>query len=162
MALMALTEEEPQDVAMGVEADNGAEAWKRLVKRWDPCGCRQNRSLLKIIITPERCRIEDLVGAIKKWEASVRECERRKDENDERLKLVGDLRMTVFESLLQQELENRLVLMKKMLNTYELRRMRLKASSTTELAQTCGWCRFRLEYERTAAKLETQWMLMAS
>ena len=33
MALMALTEEEPQDVAMGVEADNGPEAWKRLVKR---------------------------------------------------------------------------------------------------------------------------------
>ena len=94
----------------------------------------KNRSRLKIIITPERCRIEDLVGATEKWEARVREYERRKDKNDERLKLVGDLRMTVFESLLQQELENRLVLKKRMLNTYELRRKRLKASSTTELA----------------------------
>ena len=42
--------------------------------------------------------------------------------------------MTVFESLLQQELENRLVLMKKKLNAYEIRKKRLKTSSTTEFA----------------------------
>ena len=55
MAEMALTEAVPQDVVKGVEADNGAVAWRTLVKRCDPVVAGRNRSSLKIIITPERC-----------------------------------------------------------------------------------------------------------
>ena len=54
---MFTTEEEVHDIATGVEADNGPEAWKRLVKRWDPLVAGKNLSLISI--TRERCRIED-------------------------------------------------------------------------------------------------------
>ena len=76
LALTALTEEESQDIVDGVEAGNGAEAWRKLVKRWDPVIAGRNRALLKTIISPERCNIAELTAVIEKWEASVRTYER--------------------------------------------------------------------------------------
>ena len=119
LALTALTDDESQDIVTGVEAGNGAEAWRKLVKRWDPVVAGRNRALLKTIISPERCKLAELSGVIEKWEASVRKYERRKDERGNKLKLTGDLKMAAFESLLPQELENHLVLNKKRLNTFE-------------------------------------------
>ena len=55
------------------------------------------RTLLEAIITPERCRIEDVEGVVEKCGASVRKYARRKDETRQRLKLTGGL--AFFESL---------------------------------------------------------------
>ena len=89
------------------------------MKRWDPVIAGRSRALLKTIISPERCKIAELTAVIEKWEASVRKCERRKDEKGAKLKLTGDLKIAAFESLLPLELENHLVLNKKRLNAYE-------------------------------------------
>ena len=124
LALTALTEEELQDIVNGVEAGSGAEAWRKLVKRWDPVIAGRNRALLKTIISPERCKIAELTAVIEKWEASVRKYERRKDDKGAKLKLSGDLKMAAFESPLPLELENHLVLNKKRLNTSRRRRKR--------------------------------------
>ena len=101
----------------GSGSGNGVEAWRKLVKRWDPVIAGRNPALLMAIISPSRCKIKDLTGVIDKWEASVRKYERRKDSSGNRLFLAGDLKMTAVESMLPAELENHLVLNKKRLNT---------------------------------------------
>ena len=119
LALVALTEDESQDIVLGAGPDHGAEAWRKLTKRWDPIVAGRNRALLKAIIGPERCKLEELVGVWEKWEASIPRYERRKDESGNKLRITGDFKMTAFESLLPPERENHLVLNKKRLDAYE-------------------------------------------
>ena len=66
------------------------------------------RTLLEAIITPERCRIEDVESVVEKCGASVRKYARPKDETRQRLKLTGAL--AFLESLLPLESDNHCVL----------------------------------------------------
>ena len=66
------------------------------------------RTLLEAIITPERCRIEDVESVVENCGARVREYARRKDETRQRSKVTGGLEF--FESLLPLELGNHCVL----------------------------------------------------
>ena len=122
LALEALTEEESQDIVVGAGPENGPEAWRKLVKRWDPVVAGRNRTLLKTIIAPEPCKLEELTGVWEKWEASIRKYERRKDSSGDTLKISNDLKMAAFEQLLPPDLENHLVLNKKRLCTYDLQK----------------------------------------
>ena len=65
---------------MGYEAETGKELKKSDIP-----------THLEAIITPERCRIEDVVGVVEKCGASVRKYARRKDETRQRSKLTGAL-----------------------------------------------------------------------
>ena len=69
----------------------------------------RNRSILKGIIRPQRCKLEELSAIIESWDSSVLKYEKRKEQKGEQLKLTGHLRMTAFESTLPFELENHLV-----------------------------------------------------
>jgi len=95
-ALMALTEDESQDVVIGAGSGNGLEAWRKLGRRWDPVVAGRKRALLKQIISPERCKLEQLVGCWERWEEQVRRYERRKDENGQRLRLDQETKMPAF------------------------------------------------------------------
>ena len=117
--LMALTEDESQDIVIGAGSGNGLEAWRKLGRRWDPVVAGRKRALLKQIISPERCRLDQLVGCWERWEEQVRKYERRKDERGQRLRLDQETKMSAFELMLPIDLENHLILNKKRLNTYE-------------------------------------------
>ena len=121
-ALMALTEDESQDIVIGAGAGNGLDAWRKLGRRWDPIVAGRKRALLKQIISPEKCKMEELIGVWERWEEQVRKYEKRKDEKGERLKLDTELKMTAFELLLPADLENHLILNKKRLTTYEMQK----------------------------------------
>ena len=61
-ALHALTDDESQDIVIGAGAGNGLEAWRKLGRRWDPVVAGRERALRKQIISPEKCKLEDLFG----------------------------------------------------------------------------------------------------
>ena len=64
MALVALAQEKLQDNVMGVGVGNSAEARGTLVNRSDLVVAGSIRALLKFIITPETCRIEDFIEKV--------------------------------------------------------------------------------------------------
>ena len=80
---------------------NRAEVWGKLVKRWDTAVAGRNRELLKTVLVPERCRIEDLAGVIRSVCAST---------NDDKMEKE------------KRPIDNRLVLNKKTLNAHEAQR----------------------------------------
>ena len=120
--LMALTEDESQDIVIGAGSGNGLEAWRKLGRRWDPVVAGRKRALLKQIISPERCKLDQLIGCWERWEEQVRRYEKRKDEAGERLRIDQETKMSAFELLLPVDLENHLILNKKRLSTYELQK----------------------------------------
>jgi len=121
-ALHALTEDESQDIVIGAGAGNGLEAWRKLGRRWDPVVAGRKRALLKQIISPDKCKLEDLFGCWERWEEQVRRYEKRRDDTGARLRVDQELKMTAFELLLPADLENHLILNKKRLSTYELQK----------------------------------------
>ena len=50
---------------------NGGEAWRLLHRRFDPATGGRKRNLLRAIISPGRCKIDDLQAALTKWELMV-------------------------------------------------------------------------------------------
>ena len=82
-ALLALTESESFDVVLGA-APSGLEALRRLVCRLDPPSGGQRRALLRQILVPDRCKLQDLPAELEKWEELVRRYERKQIEwNDD-------------------------------------------------------------------------------
>jgi len=66
VALLALTEGESFDIVLGA-APSGLEALRRLVRRWDPLSGGRRRALLRQILVPERCKLQDLPAGLEKW-----------------------------------------------------------------------------------------------
>ena len=119
LCFAALTEGETNDLVVGAGPGNGAEAWRKVNKRWDPAIAGRKNALLKQIIHPPRCKMEDLVGCWERWEEQVRRYERRKTEGGERLKIQDETLMAAFESLVPEDLENHLVLNRKRIKNYQ-------------------------------------------
>ena len=90
----------------GAVSGNGAEAWRKLAKRWDLVVTGRNRALPKIIMSSDRCKSEELDGMIEKWEASVRKYGGRTGGRGVTLKLSSDLKMTAFECLTPRDMDN--------------------------------------------------------
>ena len=57
-----------------------------------------------------------------RWEEQIRRYERRKDAHGNRTKLDEDTKMSAFETLLPEDIENHLMLNRKRLSTYELQK----------------------------------------
>ena len=118
-ALMSLTEEETQDLVIGAGSGNGLEAWRKINRRWDPIIAGRRNALLKAIIGPSRSKIGDLISRWEKWEEQIRRFEKSKDADGHTEKLSNSVKMTAFQALLPENLENHLVLNRKRINTYE-------------------------------------------
>ena len=121
-ALASLTEGESNDLVVGAGGGNGLEAWRKLGHRWDPAVAGRRRALLKVIINPPRSSLNDLVACWERWEDQIRRYERRKDAHGNRTKLDEDTKMSAFEMLIPEDIENHLMLNRKRLNTYELQK----------------------------------------
>ena len=66
-ALQQLTTGEPFDISRNVGKGNGLECWRKLSRRYDPATGGRKRNLLRQILTPGRCLLEDLGQALERW-----------------------------------------------------------------------------------------------
>ena len=121
-ALSQLTDGESFDITQNSGAGNGLEAWRRLHRRYDPATGGRKRVLLRSIINPGRCRLEDLGSALERWEELVVRYERRRDDSGRRSQVPEDIKMAALESLVPEDLEKHLFLNQSRLGTYELLR----------------------------------------
>ncbi len=117
--LVALTDEDSNDIVVGSGSGEGLEAWRRLHRRWGPSTGGRKRTLLKAIISPPRCAITELAGRLERWQQQVSKYERKKDSSGAYEVLKDDLKMAALEFLVPEDIENHLVLNKHRLATYE-------------------------------------------
>ncbi|CAK0841849.1 unnamed protein product [Prorocentrum cordatum] len=110
------------DITQNVDKGNGLECWRRLARRFDPSTGGRKRNLLKQVLSPGRCKLEELAGALERWEEAVKRYESRRDDDGNRERLSDSVRMSALESLLPAELEEHVLLNQSRLNTYELLR----------------------------------------
>ena len=59
-ALQNLLEGEPFMIIRNTDKGNGIEAWRRLTRRYDPSTGAKKSSLLRHILTPGKCKLEEL------------------------------------------------------------------------------------------------------
>ena len=117
--LVALTDGESNDIVIGAGNANGAEAWRKLHRRWDPATGGRKRNLLKSIINPPKCKTEELSGCLERWLDAIKKYERRKNQLGQRATLDEDIKLAALEMLVPADLENHMVLNKHRLNTFE-------------------------------------------
>ena len=65
-----LTDGETDDIVINGRK-NPLEAWRRLLRRFDPNAAGRKRNLLKTFIAPGRCCMHELQGAVGRWESHV-------------------------------------------------------------------------------------------
>ena len=132
-ALASLTEGESNDLVVGAGGGNGLEAWRKLGHRWDPAVAGRRRALLKAIINPPRASLNESVACWERWEEMIRRYERRKDSTGNRTKLDEETKMSAFEMLIPEDIENHLMLNRKRLSTYELQKEEVKMILETRI-----------------------------
>ncbi|CAK0872909.1 unnamed protein product [Prorocentrum cordatum] len=108
-AIQQLVTGEPFDTTQNVEKGNGLECWRK-------------RNLLKLVLSPGRCKLEELACALERWEEAAKHYESRKDYSGHRERFSNSARMSALESLLPTELEEHVLLNQSRLNAYELLR----------------------------------------
>ena len=69
-ALIALTDGEGFDICNNT-GRNPLEGWRKLHRRFDPTTGGRKRNLLRSILSPGRCKWEDVSGALERWEELV-------------------------------------------------------------------------------------------
>ncbi len=99
---------------------DGLEAWRRLSRRWDPATGGRQRNLLREIINPGRKTLEELSGAIEKWEKLIARYERLKGTCGIRKKVDDDIKMGALEAMCPASLETHLQMNRTRLNAYEI------------------------------------------
>jgi hypothetical protein len=110
-ALQGLTELEPFEIVENVELGNGAEAWRRLNRRFDPTTAGRRRNLLNMIIKPDRITdVFQVFQALEAWEGAVRRYELRRRPDGTRQKLDSDIKIAGVLSLMPTVLEEHLEL----------------------------------------------------
>ena len=118
--LMTLVEGESFDILVGSGSGEGLEAWRRLHKRWDPLTTGRARGLLREVLSLGRAKLVELQGAVERLEDFVwRHTQRRDARNGQRHTLAEDIRMSVLEALLPEELERHCQLQRSRLDTYQ-------------------------------------------
>ena len=109
--LQTLCEKEAFTIVRSAGKNLGLEAWRRLVKRYDPTTGGRRRSMLRHILTPQKVtKIEELSAAVEVWEESVRQYESRKKSDGSRHVLDEEIKIAVLEHLCPTEIERHLQL----------------------------------------------------
>ena len=127
VALQQLTTREPFDITQNVEKGNGLECWRRLARRFDPATGGRKRNFLKQVLSPGRCKLEELANGVDRWEEAVKRYESRRGDDGKREQLSESVKMSALESLLPQELEEHVLLNQSRLNTCELLRREISS-----------------------------------
>lgn len=107
--LQSLCDKEAFTIIRSAGRGNGVEAWRKLVRRYDPTTGGRRRLMLRHILNPAKCsKLEDLSSAIENWEESVRIYEARKRADGSRHQLDQEIKTSVLEALCPGELERHL------------------------------------------------------
>ena len=118
--LQSLCEQEPFSIVRSAGRGNGAEAWRKLVRRYDPSTGNRRRSMLRHVLNPQRVqKIEDLSHSIEKWEEALRLYEGRKRADGTRHVLDDEIKSSVLESMCPSDLEKHLQLNRARYSSYD-------------------------------------------
>ena len=109
-ALTQLCEGEGLDIVRNISTKSGTEAWRRLVKRYDPTTVNRRRALMTSILSPGTFKLTELSAAIEKWEESVRQFERRKNSTGERKAMDDEIKSGILQQMCPDSLRNHLYL----------------------------------------------------
>eukprot|EP00971_Amphidinium_carterae_P353002 6492793-Amphidinium_carterae.2 len=122
VVLCQLTEQECFDIVRncgeGIAA--GAEAWRRLHRRYDASTTGRKAALLNTILRPGTCKeLAELPGALERWEDQVRRYELRKDPSGARHSIPDDIKQGILESLVTPALQQHLHMNRRRIASYE-------------------------------------------
>ena len=81
-ALAELLEGEAWDIVQNTTRGAGSDAWRKLVRRFDPQTVGRKRTLLSRIISPETVKVHELSRAFEHWEERVRSYQSKARENN--------------------------------------------------------------------------------
>ncbi|CAK0819708.1 unnamed protein product [Prorocentrum cordatum] len=118
VALQTLTEGESFALVMNTPKGNGAEAMRKLIRRWGPASGGKRRVLLKQIMNPQRCTLSDLYAKLEEWEELIRRYERKKADGQGKV-VDDDVKVAALETMVPEELELHLAMNKHRLDTSE-------------------------------------------
>ena len=116
VALLALTESESFDIVFGAPP-SGLEVLRRLVRRWDPLSGGERRALLRQILVPDRCNLQDLPAGHEKM-GKTGPLIRALDD---------DIKTAALEAVVPGELEQHLAMNRARLITHEQVRSEIQA-----------------------------------
>ena len=116
--LVQVTEGEANDIVCNSQG-RGLEAWRKLARRWDPLTGGRIRTLLRFIISPGRAKMDELQGALERWEEQIGKYCNSKDRKGMNRELPEDIQMAALESLVPVELETHLQMNSTRLTSYE-------------------------------------------
>ena len=118
VALLALTESESFHIVLGT-APSGLEARRHLVRRWVPLSGGKRRALLRQILVPDRCKLQDLPAGLEKWKEVVRRYDKSKSSGTTTAALDEDIKTAALEALVPSGLEQHLARSRARLIMYE-------------------------------------------
>ena len=108
--LQNLLEGEPFMIVRNTERGNGFESWRRLNRRYGPSTGAKKSSLLRHILSPGRCKLEELSEKIEGWMELVNRYESQKPPTGTRQALADDIKMSILEGMCPAEVERHLQL----------------------------------------------------
>ena len=137
--LQTLCEAEALTIVRSAGKNCGLEAWRRLVRCYDPSTGGRRTAMLRHILNLNTCaKLEELSNAVKTWEEQVRQYESRRKSDGTRHQLDEEIKISVLEHLCSAELEKHLQLNRARHGTYQdvrderQRRVKRKCSSSRQ------------------------------
>ena len=134
--LQTLCEKEAFTIVRSAGKNMGLEAWRKLVRRYDPSTGGRRRAMLKHILNPPKCgRVEDLSMALETWEEQLRQYESRKRADGTRHQVDEEIKIAILEHLCPAEIERHLQLNRTRYTGYNDVRAELVTYLETRLGQ---------------------------
>lgn len=122
-SLIFHTTGEAQKMVENVPQANGVEAWRRLVRRWDPASAQAGLSLMNAILFPIPAKkISEMPMVLEKWDAMVAKQERR----TRGIAVTDSTKMAIVIRMCPPELAKHLRINSQAFKTYEEIRMAIQ------------------------------------
>ena len=158
-ALLHLTEGDANDLVCNSD-HCGAEAWRKLHRRFDPLTGGRIRNLLRSLISPQRCtKAEDLPATLERWEEQCGRYSRTKGPDGQRRTLAEDVKMAALESLVPVELEQHLQLNASKFDSYDAMRQEATRYVETQIGMKMSEPRIDRHDKRRDDPMDTSSLL---
>ena len=158
-ALLHLTEGDANDLVCNSDTC-GAEAWRKLHRRFDPLTGGRIRNLLRSLISPQRCtKAEDLPATLERWEEQCGRYSRTKGPDGQRRTLAEDVKMAALESIVPVELEQHLQFNASKFDSYDAMRQEATRYVETQIGMKMSEPRIDRHDKRRDDPMDTSSLL---